>query len=156
MRGHLENKNRKIITKQLVWWIFLSPTLKENVSKHCNGFSIFWLAFYIVRLFDSHFSMLYFSLLNTHEPAKFSILVCKRHHSAKQSDDNKINILPTLLSIDQACFVSCRFLFLHCIQIKVFIPQIASKTHKKYMFKHPWQYEPNQLYYASQQFIFAR
>ena len=67
--GHLENKNWKKKWSKSVWRIFLSPGLLENGGKFCGGFPI-WLAPYIVQLFDSHFSLLFW-------PANLSILAHK-------------------------------------------------------------------------------
>ena len=57
--GHRENKNwKKLITKQSEEYLFHKRC--ERTTTNTVMASRFWLAAYIVRLFDIHFSLVYF------------------------------------------------------------------------------------------------
>ena len=62
----------------------------EKMSTNPVIASWFWLAAYAVRLFDFHFTMIYF---------KFSILAYKMCHNAWQSDNNNNNIVIIIIMI---------------------------------------------------------
>ena len=86
--GHWENKtwqNDKI-TKQSEEYFFHQRCKKTATVMLCTVMaSWFWLAAYIIRLLDSHFTLVCFSRLKY--IAKFSILACKMSHNARQSDN---------------------------------------------------------------------
>ena len=77
--GHWKNKHWKNDNKT-VYRIFFHQRCKET-STNFEVASRFWLAAYIVWLFDSHFSLVHFSRLKY-------ILARKIRHSARQSDNN--------------------------------------------------------------------
>jgi len=60
LEGIEKINTEKMTTKQSEEYVFLWQTLYEKVNKPLNLIDLIWLAAWIVRLFDSHFSLVYF------------------------------------------------------------------------------------------------
>ena len=98
LKGIEKTKTEKMITKMSEAYFF-HQRWKERATNTVMA-SRFWLTAYIVRLFDFHFSLVYFSrLLKYILAVKFSTFACKMHHNAPQSDSNYHRIIHELLTL---------------------------------------------------------